>query len=315
MQSKIWLYFLLSLIPLMPLECALVPFNGKCTDARYAPTMSVSEHFERGYQLVEEKNWERALPHFITITKHFPNSPFCTDAFFYAGACRYFLGQHDLANTEFSKYLTQNATLHHFEKVFAFKLRIADSFAAGGTKRLFGWERMPFVIAAKEDAIKLYDEIIGSLPSHDLCVQALYGKGALLSAQRKYKEAIETLVLLIRRFPKSTLAADSFVKISDIYREEGKLEAQNPDLLALARVNFERFRRQFPGDQRHAVVEGNLFAMKEVCAEALHRIGEFYYRKGKLQAAKIYYLEAVKRYGETTWANKSRQRIDELALS
>lgn len=310
-KCKLILYIVLC-FSFVSLEGAIVQINGKWSDTRYAPTLPISEHFDLGCKYFAEEDWGEALKNFLIISLHFPNSPFYSDALFNSAVCYYQLSDYDLANKQFSKYLNLGGSLKNFEKVFEYKLEIAEAYAKGSKKRLFGVKQMPRIMPAKGDAITLYDEVVASLPGREIAAKALFGKAQLLRKRREYRESIESLQLLARRFPKHTLAADAYLMISEVYLEQSAIEAQNPDLLALAQINLNRFQKQFPGDERFAIGEKNLLNMKETFAKSLYDTGRFYEKKKKTHASRIYFNEAIKRYPETQAASRSQERLSIL---
>ena len=68
-----------------------------------------------------------------------------------------------------SDYLKKSASPKHFEEAIEMKFAIAEFFREGGKKRLFGSHKLPAIMPAREDALKIYDEVITTLPHHDIC--------------------------------------------------------------------------------------------------------------------------------------------------
>jgi len=286
--------------------------SGKWSPDKYVPICSVQEHYDLGCQEFYKNNWDDALINFMVITYHYQESPFYHDAIFYSGICYYFQSEYDLANKQFDRYLSVGGKLKHFEKVFEFKLEIANYYAKGKKKHIFGWERLPKWAPAKGDALSLFDEIIAALPGKEIAAQALYNKPSLLKIKKEYRESIEALQVLSRRFPKHSLAAESYLRISEIYLDQGRLESQNPDLIALAQVNIQRFVKSFPSDDRIDQAKMNLLAMQEVYAQSLYDTGRFYERKKKHSASSIYYEDTIRKYPGTKAAAKSEERLARL---
>ncbi len=137
------IYFLLFSLPL---SAALVQVNGKWTDAKYAPSLSIAEHYDLGYRLLNENKWDDSLRNFLIITMHFPESPFYADALFYSGVCYYNINELDLANKQFSSYLQLGGNLKNFEKVFEYKYQIAELYSKGKKKRIFGLKQAPVLL-------------------------------------------------------------------------------------------------------------------------------------------------------------------------
>lgn len=291
------------------LHATLVQVNGKWTNEKYAPVYSIKDHFEIGYALTQEKKWDEALANFIIITKHFPNSEYYADSLFYSGVCYYFLADYQLSNRQFTAYLSQKEKLKYFDNVFIFKFHIAEAFRNGARKHFLDFEAFPRLFHAYEEALELYDEVISSMPHQELGTQALYAKADLLRSQRKYKDSIDVLNILVKRFPKHEMAPVAYLLISQIYLDVCLKDAQNPDLIALANINLTHFRKDFPSDERYSRAEQNIFEMEEIFAASLYETGRFYEKKKKTKASSIYYQEAVKRYPETESAEKCKERL------
>lgn len=307
-MKRIFSLLLLLLLPLTAFS-AVSQMSGRWSPDKYVPTVSVQEHYDLGYQALYANKWEESLRNFMVVIYHYEGTPFYSDAMFYAGVCHYFRGDLDLANKQFDRYLNLTGKLKHFEKVFEFKYYIADYYQQGRRKHLFGISRMPKWASGKKDAIELLDEIVAALPGQDVAARALYSKAEILRKKKLYRESIDALETIYRRFPTHELAAQSFVAISEIYYQESVKESQNPDLISLAKVNLARFTKNFPGDEKIAVAEENLEQMREVYALSLYETGRFYERKKKPHASAIYYQDAISKYPGTEAAEKSQTRL------
>ncbi|MCH9627600.1 MAG: Cell division coordinator CpoB [Chlamydiales bacterium] len=286
--------------------------SGKWSPDQYIPTVSVQEHYDRGYQALYENHWDEALTNFMVVIYHYDESPFYGDALFYSGICHYFKADFDLANKQFDLYLSSSGKLKHFEKVFDFKYYIADYYQNGRRKHLFGVSSLPKLASGKADAMEILEEIIAALPGKKIAAKALFAKSEILRKNKEYRESIDCLQTLARRFPKHSLSADGYVEISKIYYEQSQKEGQNPDLISLAKVNLNRFGKSFPGDERIEIAEANLLAMQEVYAVSLYETGRFYERKKKPSASAIYYRDAIQKYPGTEAAMKCQTRLDRV---
>ncbi len=305
-------YIICILFLTLSLEASFTRVGNNWSEQRYAPTLSVQEHFDRGYQLLSDKEWEEALCDFLVIGYHFNESPFYGDSIYYAGVCYYFLAHFDIADKYFSHYLNLGGSLKHFEKVFEFKYFIAEYYREGRKKHPFGIERLPRIASGKKNALELYDEVIASLPSREIAAKALYSKALFQRKKKEFKEGIESLQTLIRRFPTHHLAAEAYLTIGDIYLQQTRREAQNPDLIALAQINAQHFAKSFPGDERIQKMDNCIISMEEVYAESLYDTARFFERMKKPQASAIYYQETLNRYPHTKIAQKSQERLDKI---
>jgi len=303
------LLFIFCIFSHLEMCAAITQVNGKWVKVKYAPSLSAPDHYDKGFRLFNENNWEDALTQFTIINLHFQETAFYPDALFYSGVCYYFKGEFDLANKQFDQYLLLSGKLKHFEKVFEFKYHIAEAFRSGRKKHPFGIAAIPKVAPAKSNALALYEEINVALPASELAASALMGKGELLRSRRAYKESIEAFQTLTKRFPKHSLAAESFIKLSEVYVEQSREEPQNPDYLSLALLNIQRFQKSFPSEERIALAEANFKLMQEIYAESLYETGRFYEKKRKRGASAIYYRDTLTQYPRTEAAQKSQERL------
>lgn len=296
----------------LSLEAAYTLKNGKLMNSKDVATLSVQEHYSAAMDALEKKDWEELVHQSTIIYKNFPSSPFSQDAMYYLGIGHFNLKNYDMANKQFSAYLKRQTTPKHFEEAIQYKFSIAEKFKSGAKKHIMGWESMPKWLPAKEEAIAIYDEVITALPHHDLGAQALFGKAKLLLGEEEYKSSIEAYQTLIRRFPRHSLAADSYVGISEIYLTQCQAEYPDPDFLDLAEINLRKFRQDFPREDKIVTAENMVLEMKEFYAKSLYETGQFFERTKKPHASIIYYSNIIAKYPETKIAQASQKRLDLL---
>ncbi len=246
------------------------------------------------------------------LKKYYPNSPFIADASYYIAVAYFRMNELELANQAFNDYLKGSYNLAKFEEAVNYKFEIATLFEAGAKKRLFGLKKMPKVVPAKDEALLVYDEVIAALPRSDMAAQSLYRKGNLLVAFEDYKESIETFQTLIRRFPKNPLTPKSFLAIGDVYLKQCRKEFPDPALVELAEVNLKRFQADYPSDPTIAQLKEQLKIIKEVFAEELLTIGNYYTKKKQFDSAFIYYKTLIKKYSDTRFRDLAYKQIDVL---
>lgn len=288
--------------------------NGKLVDKNFCATLSVQEHYTIGLEEMDKKHWREAARHFCIVTICFPGSPYAADAYFYRGLAEYHLDELDLANDALTAYLKAKNNPRFFQEAIECKYAIAEKLNAGFKRRFFGTKKMPKWASGKSLAVQIYDEVIASLPCHDLAAKALFSKGRLLRNQKEYKHAVESYQMIVKRFPKHELAPESYVTISKIFLEQSAVEFQNPDVLEFAQINLRRFKHDFPKEPRVPEIEEDVLAIKEIYAKGLYDTGLFYERIGKPRASIIYYQNAIKLFPETQIAQLSQERLNRFTL-
>ena len=292
-----------------PLEAKYVIRDGSLVSEKYAPTMSYVDHYSAGCTAYNDCHWKEAHRHFYIVSDAYSNCPLASDALFYLGVCYFNLDELDIANATLDSYLASDNNPRYFELAFDYKYNVAEKFRCGSRRRYLGSKRLPKWACGRDLAVKIYDEVISSLPSHDLAVRSLYSKGWLLWEDRDFKGAVDAFQSLIRRFPKNELTPECYILINHVYLEQALYEFQNPDLLALAEINAQRFIRAFPKEERVKEMEDLVVCIKEVYAKGLYDIGMFYERTCKRRAAIIYYQNAIARFPTTGVAQTAVDRL------
>ncbi|MEX0962039.1 MAG: outer membrane protein assembly factor BamD [Simkaniaceae bacterium] len=272
--------------------------------------LSVSEYYGRAMEALRESDWRELIHHCRQVRIYYPTSHFAEELSYYLGVGYYNKGDFETADSYFSQYLRAQASPKFFEEAISYKFNIAKQFENGAKKHLFGARNMPQWLPAKDEAIRIYDEVITSLPHHEVAAEALFRKAELYAQLSDYKGSVEAYQTLIRRFPKHPLSSESYLGILGVYLKQCQSKFPDPDYLDLAEINLRKFRRDFPGEPRINQAESTLLAMKEEFADELFQIGRFYEKTKKPDSAAIYYSTIVIRYPETRQAFLSKNRLE-----
>lgn len=286
--------------------------GGRLVNNSELASMSVQEHYSAAIEAYQKKDWEELIHQATIINKNFPSTPFANESIFYLGVGYFHLKEYEMANKEFSIYLKRQATPKHFEEAIQYKFSIAEKFQNGSKKRVLGWEHMPKIVPAEEDALEIYEEVITALPHDDLGAKALFGKAQLFFKEEEYKASVEAYQTLIRRFPKNSLAAESYLGIGKVYLTQCQKQYPDPDFLDLAEINLRKFRLDFPSEERIALAEKMLLDMQEIYAKSLYETGQFFERTKKPHASIIYYNKILTTYPGTQVAQLSEKRLNIL---
>lgn len=295
--------FLLFIFPLLALE------ESDLTWEDTGP--SVQEYNSALQQAIDTQDWWAVIDYATIISYNFATSPFASESGFVMGKAYFELKQFEYANECFTAYLKE-ASPKHFEEAIVYKFEIAELFAHGAKKRLFGSPKMPAWVPAKEDAIKIYDEVIASMPHSDIAVTSLLQKAKLQAYFEDFKPSIETLDLLIRRFPKHDLAAESYLEKNRVYLTQCQMQNLDPDFLDLVDVNLKKFKDAFPREPRIAEAEQIAQNIEELFAQNLFETGCFFAKTKKVPASLLYFNKVISKYPNTEAAQAAREKMETL---
>ncbi len=302
MRNPLFL-FLASAIPLLALEEQELIWD---------PGPSVQEYNSALQQAIAAENWWAVIDYANLISYNFPTSPFAQEISYIMGEAYYKLNQLEYANDCFTAYLNRVSSPKHFEEAIEYKFNIAERFAGGAKKRLFGSPKMPAWVPAKEDSIQIFDEVIAAFPHSEIAIKSLLNKAHIQAYFEDYKPAIETLDLLIRRFPKHDLAAKAYLEKNGVYLLQCQVQSLDPNILDLAEVNLRKFRLAFPREPRLIEAEKALLEIKEIFAQNLFETGQFFEKTKKIPSSLIYYSKVVAKYPGTEAAKASREKLETL---
>lgn len=303
-MKKVILAFSILVSPLVALE------ESDLTWDNTGP--SVQEYNSALQLAISNKEWWAVIDYANMISYNFPTTPFAKELSYVMGEAYYKLNQFESANECFTAYLNHVTSPKHFEAAIEYKFNIAEKFATGTKKRLFGSAKMPAWVPAEEDSIPIYDEVIAALPHSEFAVKSLLSKSRIQTEMEDYKPSIETLDLLIRRFPKHDLAAQAYLEKNKVYLIECKAQSLDPDILDLTFVNLRKFRLAFPREPRLVEAEQMLAEMQELFALNLFETGCFFEKTKKIPASIIYFNKVISKYPNTDAATASRDKLEIL---
>jgi len=281
--------------------------------ASQTKTKSVQEYYSLASSAFERQNWSYVVNYCRAIIHNYSQSPFAKEALFYLGIAYFNLKNYEASNKYFTRYLKDDFNPKYFEEVMYYKYLVARKFHQGERKRLFGLNRGPKVIFAKEDALAIYDEIISSMPNHDLAIKALFAKGQILIDLEEYKDSVNIFEQLIEKFPKHELAPLCFIEIGKVYLKQTTYKKQDLDILDLAELNLKNFKESFSQETgKISELEKVLQKMKEEFAKGFFNIAKFYEKTKKPDAAKLYYSKVINSFSETQVFELAKKRLDKL---
>jgi outer membrane protein assembly factor BamD len=274
---------------------------------------SAHEYYSLANKAFYKYEWIEVIKYSKIIIQKYPTSSFTKDALFYLGVAYFNLKDYEIANKYFTRYLKDDFNPKYFEECMHYKFSIAQFFKKGAKKRMFGWKKGPKVVNANEDSLAIFDEIIASMPTHDLAVLSLFAKGEILFEDNEFKDSISAFEQIIDRFETHELALDSFIKIQKIYLKQTTYKKQDPNILELAELNLEKFKEKYPFDTEKAkIIEDILIEMREKFAIGFLEIAEFYEKTNKKGAAKIYYSKIINSFPNTKSSKVAKERLDYL---
>lgn len=260
----------------------------------------------------EKKDWKGVIETAKNSLKGKRESPFIGDMYFMTAVAYYNQGDFTLAEQYFSNFLEKSSSPKYFEDSIIYKFKIAEAYENGAGKHLMGYEFLPKWASAEDEAMTLYDEVIATLPHHEVAAKALANKSRMKWRQGKYKDAVDHYQTLITRFPKNVLTPEAYTNVAKIYLQQSKEEFAGVDLIEHAFINLKKFKADFPGDEKVLEAENLMVQMQDLYAKDLWESATYFEKKQKTQSARLYYEAIVQRYPSSQYVNDAKDKLEVL---
>ena len=261
----------------------------------------------------ENQNWQVVVKECTELVRKNPTSSFTQEALFFLSVAYFNLNDLERSNRYLTRYLKSDFSPKYFEEAMHYKFAIAKKYKDGAKKNLFGWKNAPKIVDAEEDAIALFDEIIATMPGHDLACKSMFEKALIQKAYQEYKESVDTLESLVKKFSKHELAAQSRIEIGKIFLKQTTKRQQNPDVLDHANINLAKLKEEYPLEEdRIKELQGINNELHSIFAEGLLNIANFYLKTKKTDAAELYLKKIVHDFPNSYHADIAQKRLTQI---
>ena len=275
--------------------------------------LSIQDYYGDVCKAVKEENWKDVLYYSNVMNDIFPGNTFSNDLYYYQGMAYFNIKEYEKSNAFLSKYLNEKMNPKNFEESFNLKFKIAEEFRKGAKKGIFQDKKSPKILDAREDSIKIYEEIINSMPQSELASKSLFAKSLVNFSLAEYNLAIEDSQNLIKTFPNHALVVNAFLQIQKAYLNLSEQNMQDFELLDLAEMNLEAFKQKFPLLKESIQEAEIIFAqMQEIYAEKLFEIGSFFEKIKKHTSAALYYKKIIKSFESTETAKIAEKKLNKM---
>lgn len=276
---------------------------------------NAKRHLDMGLNAFRQQRYHVAARQLKILTRDFHPTFYPAEVHYFLGLSFYQLNELDLANQAWNFYIEKETDALHLDEVMQAKMDIAERCRLGASGRLFGVRSFPKWSNGDTLAMTIYDEILATLPTSDLAAVALVGRGRLFCKQGAYQEAIESLYLMVRRFPQHELTPEAYLAMQEVYLAQGKADGQNPDTLSLAEVALNRFSSHYPKDHRLEQAHQLYAKLRDVQANSLLKTACFYHRIHQPCASILYCKATIRQFPDTPTAERCRILLTHLEPS
>jgi outer membrane protein assembly factor BamD (BamD/ComL family) len=186
---------------------------------------------------------------------------------------------------------------------------MAQSAAEGDVKSSFLGMKTKLSV---DKTTEMLGKVRDNAPKSKTAARAQFTIGELYQSKRKSKEAIAAYRQLVRDQPESAEAPEALFRVGLILMEQADLGNQNQANLDSAREAFNDYLIQYPGHSKNSEARKFLSNLGGRDLQRSYDIAAFYQKTGKLESAKIYYRDILKRSSSGKIHDDARARLREL---
>lgn len=267
---------------------------------------SPEEQLDFALGFFERKDYDRAAREFKKLLRAYQASREAAEAQYYLGRCQEELGDYYKAFLDYRKTIQVYPSTKRFDELLGREYELGNYFLAGKRRKFFGTAA---VIPARDKAVEIFQAITEDGPFSEFGELAQYKLGLAHLALHDYEPAVTAFEQLISRHPESALVDDARFQIAQASLKGTFAPEYDQAPTDLAMRELETFVREYPESELAASAATRLTELKERRAEHEFQVAQFYERRKRPAAARIYYENIAAHFADTAWASKAVTRL------
>lgn len=313
-RKVLFLFTLVGVLSLSSLSYAFwlwSPSTGKWENPKYPPIKeNAQKQFDFAKQFYEKGNYQRASDEFKRLLKRYPDSVDAYKGQFYLGKVYEGLDKPYLAFQTYKDCIANYPYGEELENIAEREYRIGEFFLEQEVAKVLGLE----LSLPQEKAIEIFKEIKEQAPYTEWGGLSQYKLAICYQKLKKWKEAIAELNKFISGYPEHSkvMSGDADYQIALSYFENILNADYDQQRTAKALKQFEDFIINYPQSEKIGEAEKGIAVLKEQVAESLFISASFYHQQDYIESARTYYNEIINKYGDTSWAEKAREKLENL---
>ena len=193
------------------------------------------------------------------------------------------------------------------------EFEIGDLFHKGAREPSFWALRwIPWLVEA-DHSIEIYEKALAHAPFSAAAPQARLRLAYLYAEDGKRPKALEELRCLVRDYPQAPERPYALLALADELMEMAKRGDGDGRYVGEAGEVLERFRQEFPNAPELSWVKIKMLEIKDIQAERLHSMAEFYRKNGREETAERYHAQVLRDFPESLSAPESERELSQLS--
>jgi len=286
------------------------PETGRFVNLKKLPKETPELQVEFARSLMLEGQYKKALRETNKFENYYGDSDYADENQFLRGEIRMAQGKHMAAAKEFQQVVANYPESDLYEDVIAKQYEIGDFYYDRGERNVARRVWRPFRKRPFTRAIEVYNMVIDNQPFTAEAAEAQYKVGLCHFTLEEYIEAAYEYQRVVEDYGTSDWVDEAGYGLAMCYYNASLPPEydQAPSYLAIRSI--DEFKGRFPGDSRGAELDGKRVEMRERIAAQRLKTAQFYEKRRKFEAARIYYEVVTEQFPETVSAGQAQEWLD-----
>lgn len=282
------------------------PSTGKWTNPKYETKKTASLQWDHAVQYEKQRDFKKAAKAYIKLYKKFPTNDKAPYSLYNAAQC-YEKSNHFMKAFEtYQLIVDQYPSYSDLKNVVSNQFKIANLFLEGKRKRFL---KIP-TLKAYDKAAEYFKKVVENMPFADFSPQSKFNHGLSLEKLDKFLEAIEIYKELIDVYANSPLVVEANFRIAESAYQQSHSEDYDQEATDTAMIYYKRFIDLYPDSSQINISQQRMQELKIRKINGIMNTAEYYEKKSKYNAAKMYYQKIVDLYPGTSYENLAISKIE-----
>jgi len=295
------LFFVLFLIPsLASAYWEWTPQTKRWINPKYAVKETAEAQFAWAEEFTARKEYSTAIHKLEQLMQYFPASPLAAKAQFRIGEIYQLNGDWQRAFKAYKK------VIDNYPGSDLVTESIGRQFAIGEVRTQKDTGRFSFF---RKDPSDMLSQTVDAAPYAAGAVKALYDLGHYQFRRGEYPECLETFDRLTNNYPESEYTEQAEFEAAQAAFKLYRKQENNNVMLTSAGNRLARFLVKYPDGRNRPAAESLDRQVRELLAEKVLAVAEFYAKNKQAKAAGVYYQKVIRDYPDTAAAEKAKKHV------
>ncbi len=277
------------------------PKTQRWINPKYAVKETPEEQFAWAEEFVARKEYATAIRKLEQLIEVFPSSPLAAKARYRIGEVYQMAGQEVKAFKAYQKVIANYPSSEWVVPSVTRQLEIGEQMAS---------QRPRWYSFFRENPSELLGKTISLAPYAPDADKALFEIGNYHYRSGHYQESIQSFDRLISEYPESKYLSRAEFQAALAGLKLYRKQKNNEDLLLAVSERLASFLARYPDAPEKDTAQKLYHQTRELLAEKVLEVAQFYQRTGNKKAATIYYQRVIENFPETETSQRAKEMLE-----